>query len=188
MSTVQSGVVVFDLHNVTEAISAAWRSQEAWEAMVSDMQGWHAMEFYPDVQALAAAIAATEKYTVQRSNTGAIRGTCLTMASNILKWAKSGMTPKTIGDCVNAKPGETRKGRATGKGKGKSTIVADVDTDAVNDGLFVSPSVTQKNGMLCAAWFIAHCNEFGLSAGDQQELADCGRRIQAIMVSIKPAK
>lgn len=121
---VQSAVEVFDLSNVTAAINAQWGASHAWQLMQADMIQWHASKEYPENQALAEAIAASGRYTVERSESGALKGTVAVYASNILQWARSGELPKTIGQCIKKMPEnhiKSKAGRKAGQGAGKST-------------------------------------------------------------------
>lgn len=116
--------LVFELSVITVALNDAWTASESWQAMTAEMVQWHASGEYPDNQAVAEAVAATGRYTVQRSGTGAVKGSCATIASNILKWARSGKTPSSLKKCITESPTNHVKsaaGRKAGQGKGKST-------------------------------------------------------------------
>lgn len=116
--------LVFELSIITAALNSAWNASDTWQAMTAEMVQWHQSGEYPDNQAVAEAVAATGRYTVQRSGTGAIKGSCAVIAANILKWARSGKTPRTINECVTTAPTnhvKSKAGRKAGEGAGKTT-------------------------------------------------------------------
>lgn len=179
--------IVFDLTSVTLAVAAAWHADEAWRAMQSDMLQWHASGEYPDNQAVAEAVAATDKYTVNRSGTGAIKGSCATIASNILKWARSGKTPRTINECVTKAPENHVKGKAgrkAGKGAGKSSNPMEAK-DGEKAPMMARAPESLDDILLVLREITAKVNALGLSA----EAAAGGREalVEAIafFVSVK---
>lgn len=110
---------MFDLSNITLAFQASHDAASMFDAMTADMLSWHAADTYPSNQDLIAALVAADRW-------GA--ATCKVYASNLLSWARSGQTPKTIYQVVNGKPAghvKGKGGRPAGKGKGKTTKPAE---------------------------------------------------------------
>lgn len=182
--------IVFDLTCITIAVAAAWHADEAWRAMTSDMLQWHESGEYPDNQAVAEAVAATDKYTVNRSGTGAIKGSCATIASNILKWARSGKTPRNINECVTQAPENHIKGKAgrkAVKGAGKTTTPMEVK-DGEKAPMMARAPESLDDILLMLRAMASKVNTLGLSA----EAAAGGREalVEAIafFVSCKVAE
>lgn len=158
--------IVFDLTCITIAVAAAWHADEAWRAMTSDMLQWHESGEYPDNQAVAEAVAATDRYTVTRSGTGAIKGSCATIASNILKWARSGRTPRNINECVTKAPENHVKGKAgrkAGKGAGKTTKPVEAAADGKAPMMARDPA-SLDDVLLMLRTLASKVNTLGLSA------------------------
>lgn len=85
----------FDLTNVTAAFADAERAANSFDAMCADMISWHEAGVYPTNEQVKQALLEVGKWKA---------GTCNVYAMNLLKWAKSGQTPKNVHQTVNSHP------------------------------------------------------------------------------------
>jgi hypothetical protein len=109
----------FDLSVVALAFGTQSAAEEAFDALTAEMIVWYAAGEYPANADVAAAI---------KSGLPHLKAATLKVYSSaLLKWAKSGQTPKGIRAMVNTLPAGHTKGKAgrpTGKGKGKTPEAA----------------------------------------------------------------
>jgi hypothetical protein len=120
----------FDLSNITLAFTHAHDAAQSFDAMTADMVTWHESGIYPANADVIAALVATDRWSL---------ATCKVYASNLIKWAKSGQTPRSISQVVKGHPDGHAKGKAgrkPGAGAGKTTKPADDADDALPE---VSP-------------------------------------------------
>lgn len=112
----------FDLSNITLAFTHAHDAAQSFDAMTADMVTWFESGIYPANADVIAALVATDRWSL---------ATCKVYASNLIKWAKSGQTPRNISQVVKGHPDGHAKGKAgrpVGQGKGKTTK-PEVDAD-----------------------------------------------------------
>lgn len=105
----------FDLSNITLAFTHAHDAAQSFDAMTADMVTWYESGIYPANADVIAALVATDRWSL---------ATCKVYASNLIKWAKSGQTPRNISQVVKGHPDGHAKGKAgrpVGQGKGKTT-------------------------------------------------------------------
>ena len=110
---------MFDLSNITLAFVQSHDAAMSFDAMTADMLQWNAAGVYPSNQEVIAALVAAGRWG---------KGTCEVYASNLIKWAKSGQTPRNISQVVKGKPDghvKAKAGRKAGQGAGKTTKPAD---------------------------------------------------------------
>lgn len=111
----------FDLSNITLAFTHAHDAAQSFDAMTADMVTWFESGIYPANADVIAALVATDRWSL---------ATCKVYASNLIKWAKSGQTPRNISQVVKGHPKGHEKGKAgrpVGQGKGKTTKPAETD-------------------------------------------------------------
>ena len=111
----------FDLSNITLAFTHAHDAAQSFDAMTADMVTWFESGVYPANADVIAALVATDRWSL---------ATCKVYASNLIKWAKSGQTPRNISQVVKGHPKGHEKGKAgrpVGQGKGKTTKPAETD-------------------------------------------------------------
>lgn len=92
----------FDLTNVTAAFADAERAANSFDAMTADMVAWHAAGIFPSNDQMIAALMRVGKWS---------QSTCKVYASNLLKWARSGQTPRNIAQVVKGQPDGHVKGK-----------------------------------------------------------------------------
>lgn len=108
--------VSFDLSCVYHAALAAANAEDTFDVLTSEMILWNASEAYPTNADVAAEFI----------RAGRTAGTAKVYASRLLKWAKSGKTPRSMHAAVTQDPPGSAKGkggRKAGQGAGKTTKV-----------------------------------------------------------------
>lgn len=174
----------FDLSCVTLAFTTADEAAAAFDAFTAEMVQWHASGIYPASADLKAAIVAA----------GRPAATAAVYASAILKWARSGKLPSSMGACVNKNPEghvKSNAGRKPGQGKGKTTAATAANSGAAVDpinalGASDAPSpmhrwVRELRELNAAAFILRDAKNFTMSAEDATALKDAVSKCIALL-------
>lgn len=168
----------FDLSVVALAFGAQSAAEEAFDTLTAEMLLWHAAGEFPSNSDVASAI----KSGLPHLGAASLK----VYASALLKWAKSGKTPRTIRAMVNTAPAghiKGKGGRPAGKGAGKTTkteapAAAPVDADAAPVGTEALPGQWARylEGVRAQA-----AAQKSWSSADIVALQDCATMMLAII-------
>lgn len=104
----------FDLSCIYNAVVAATNAEETFDILTAEMLNWHAAGEYP----------ARHEVIAEFILAGRTEGTAKVYASRLLKWARSGKTPRSMHAAVTSDPPGAAKGKG-GRPKGKPETKAD---------------------------------------------------------------
>ena len=153
----------FDLSVVALAFGAQARAEEAFDALTAEMIVWHAAGEYPGNVDVATAIKSGLPHL------GA--ATLKVYASALLKWAKSGQTPKNVRAMVNTMPAghtKSKAGRPAGKGAGKTPEAAVAAVTAALDAVGPAPDVAAPQALPITTEWVRYLEGIKAQAAGQR--------------------
>lgn len=175
----------FDLSSIALAFSTAEAHASAFDCMTAEMLQWYLARVFPSNADLKAVL----------TGSGKTPGTARTYANAILKWAKSGKTPRNLRSCVNDTPPghvKSKAGRPAKNGAGKTTkpVVEsndDSEGDPINPkGAADAPSpmhrwVRSFNDFGACAFVLRDASNKPMSAQDATEAQDLAKKLAALL-------
>lgn len=164
----------FDLTNVTAAFADAERAANSFDAMTADMVAWHAAGIFPSNDQMIAALMRVGKWS---------QSTCKVYASNLLKWARSGQTPRNIAQVVKGQPDGHVKGKG-GRPAGTTggTQAQTTKAEAANDHtLTVVPPKDPRSYLVALQGMNAGVNKLAISAAAMDKLSNALSEACAIL-------